>query len=166
MEAKRLPGEGLKADARAELWVLVDSLKHYHLVIDLHHVWQQSILLPFQRIIVGHSMGIMDGQACTEPPHAVIWAGEELSRSCSENGTITCISEAGSRKSEPQCARTIFMSFSMVGKRLLFTLMRKSLTWRSMPTQHQGPCRPRKAICRQQNSTALARKISRHWYCL
>lgn len=72
MEVKRLPGEGLKADARAELWVLVDSLKHYHLVIDLHHVWQQSIPFAFQRIIVGHSMGIMVGQACTDPSFASI----------------------------------------------------------------------------------------------
>ena len=60
MEAKRLPGEGLKADARAELWVLMDSLKHYHLVIDLHHVWQQSrVSSAFQLIVLGHSTGIM-----------------------------------------------------------------------------------------------------------
>ena len=36
--------------------------------------------------------------------------------------------ETGSRNKEPQCASTIFMSFSMVGKRLLFTRCRKSLT--------------------------------------
>lgn len=41
---------------------------------------------------------------------------------------LTCMSEAGSRKSDPQWASTIFMSFSMVGKRRLFTRIKKSLT--------------------------------------
>ena len=71
MKAKRLPGEGLKADARAELWVLVDSLKHHHLVIDLHHVWQQSkVLSAFQPAIVGYSTGSMARQVYTDLAHA------------------------------------------------------------------------------------------------
>ena len=38
------------------------------------------------------------------------------------------MSEAGSRKREPQCASTIFMSRSMLGKRPLLTRIKKSLT--------------------------------------
>ena len=68
MKAKRLPGESLKADARAEGWGLVDPLEHHHLVVYLHHVWQPSRVMPTSLLgILSHSKGTMIGQACTDP---------------------------------------------------------------------------------------------------
>ena len=48
------------------------------------------------------------------------------------------MSRAGSRKSDPQWASTIFISFSMVGKRRLFTRIKKSLTCRRQHVNVMG----------------------------
>ena len=155
------PGEALNSHSRAVDLVLVDPLHHHHLMVHLCTIYKSAYRLhatpstppaclwqaPRDRLESQQAHVIHHTYACTlrkgqcpggvqamidTSPHLRClgpWCGPygEGER-CTQP---TCMSDAGSRKSDPQCASTIFMSFSMVGKRRLFTRIRKSLTCHS-----------------------------------